>query len=162
MTNSSSHRADRRIQAGFTLIELTLVVAIMGILAAVSIPWLQQQLNRSKVSESMMAAGACKTSITEYNQIHRRMPSSAATAGCSMAQSRYIDSLSVSAGAVTVRLRNVDAQVDGYSIRLTPAADPDATLTAGDGVFISAWHCGTDAPATAYIYVPVSCRQPYL
>lgn len=163
---STSHMSKihmRRIrEAGFTLIELTLVVAIMGILAAVSIPWLQQQLNRSKVTESMMAAGACKSSITEFNQVRRYMPSSALDAGCGMAQTSYIDSLSVSAGAVTIRLRNVDAQINGYSIRLTPTTDADASVIAGDGAFIAAWHCGTDAPAVAYIYVPVSCRQPYL
>src|SRR3977135_2377438 len=66
--NHSRERNMKRIQQGFTLIELMIVVAIIGILAAVALPAYQDYTVRAKMSEVMLAASACRTSITELYQ----------------------------------------------------------------------------------------------
>src|SRR2546430_13421588 len=84
----------KRLQQGFTLIELMIVVAIVGILAAIAIPAYQDYVARSKVSEAMAALGACKTSVTEYVQVNAGVaPDTLAKAGCGAVSSQYISSL---------------------------------------------------------------------
>jgi len=73
----------KNVQKGFTLIELMIVVAIIGILAAIAIPAYQDYTIRSKVTELVNAAGVCKTSIAEYYQAKGSMPGSASIGGCS-------------------------------------------------------------------------------
>src|SRR3982751_3816552 len=73
----------KKVEQGFTLIELMIVVAIIGILAAIAIPAYQDYTIRSKVTELVNAAGVCKTSIAEYYQAQGKMPGSAAVGGCS-------------------------------------------------------------------------------
>src|SRR6185437_5996321 len=68
---------------GFTLIELMIVVAIIGILAAIAIPAYQDYMVRSKVTELINAAGVCKTSVAEYYQSKGYMPATTADSGCS-------------------------------------------------------------------------------
>src|SRR5262252_7349929 len=70
-------------QSGFTLIELMIVVAIIGILAAIAIPAYQDYTVRSKVTELVNAAGVCKTSVAEYYQSKGAMPPDITTSGCS-------------------------------------------------------------------------------
>ena len=73
----------KRVQQGFTLIELMIVVAIIGILAAIAIPAYQDYTVRSKVTELINAAGVCKTSVAEYYQSKGYMPANVTDAGCS-------------------------------------------------------------------------------
>ena len=71
----------RRVQQGFTLIELMIVVAIIGILAAVALPAYQDYTKRSKLSEVILAASGCRTSITEVIQSATTLPAAGAW-GC--------------------------------------------------------------------------------
>ena len=72
----------KQVQKGFTLIELMIVVAIIGILAAVALPAYQDYTTRAKVSECVGMISACKTAVTEYYSSQGEMPTSASLAGC--------------------------------------------------------------------------------
>jgi type IV pilus assembly protein PilA len=73
----------KRVQQGFTLIELMIVVAIVGILAAIALPAYQDYTIRSRVSEALAAAGACKTQISEYVASRGTVPAVRTASGCS-------------------------------------------------------------------------------
>lgn len=140
-------------QAGFTLIELMIVVAIVGILAAVAIPAYQDYIKRSKISEVMAAAGACKTAVAEYQASNLAWPTDADSAGCSDTATQYVTTLTVTgAGLITVTVN--DANVGNGSagtIVLTP------TTTTGDALGeITAWDC-TNTLAEPKL-APASCR----
>ena len=153
----------KRLQQGFTLIELMIVVAIIGILAAVALPAYQDYTIRAKVTEGMVAASACKTGVAEFIQTNGSFPADANAAGCN-ATSKYVASAGVAgAGIVTITLQGTNSAADGTTIVLQPTSDNGRTTAlATAGTPIAGWSCGTSAAAANYKYFPASCRQAVL
>ena len=84
----------KKYQQGFTLIELMIVVAIIGILAAIAIPAYQDYTVRAKVSEAVVAASAAKAAVSEFAVSQNALPTTAAAAGFSTdIDSKYVNSV---------------------------------------------------------------------
>ena len=142
----------KQAQQGFTLIELMIVVAIIGILAAIAIPAYQDYTSRSKVTELMTTASACRSSVAEYAISEGVLPADNDEAGCETADSQYVTSLDVTDGVITV-FADGDALggglVDTDGVTLTPALDAD------DGSVD--WAC-TGAGNMPAKFLPANCR----
>src|SRR5260221_165985 len=100
----------KRMQQGFTLIELMIVVAIVGILAAIALPAYQDYVIRSKMSEAVAAIAACKTSIQEYASTKAAWPPDITASGCSTTATQYLAGMSISgSGVITAQSTNTGA-----------------------------------------------------
>jgi len=139
----------KKIQQGFTLIELMIVVAIIGILAAIAIPAYSDYTERAKVSELVTLGSACKASVSEYYQAQGIFPANNAAAGCGTTSTAKITSLTVSGGSATSGTITVVSALTKATGNYVLVGTP----TNNDSV---QWDCTTSDILDKYL--PANCR----
>ena len=152
----------KKVQQGFTLIELMIVVAIIGILAAVALPAYQDYTVKAKLSEVILATSQCRTAIAEVYQTASSGPGQG-NWGCETASqsSKYVASVATNAdGVVTVTsssATDLPAAVRGMNITLTPTNSSGTALTAANiPTQVAGFKCAAGTMPTKYL--PGSCK----
>jgi type IV pilus assembly protein PilA len=161
----------KRMQKGFTLIELMIVVAIIGILAAIAIPAYQDYLIRAQVTEGLSLAGAAKAAVAETFSNTGSAPANRTQAGMSAnatdTAGKYVSQVQVNDGVITITYNGTEtnSKIAGNTLSLTPFLTQDNSV---------AWQCGkANAPQgltqkmgttqgnTTIVdkYLPKACRQ---
>jgi type IV pilus assembly protein PilA len=167
----------KTVQKGFTLIELMIVIAIIGILAAIAIPAYQNYTIRSQVTEGLSLADGWKTSISEYYAQYGSLPAAASTAGAAgdlaatatKSTGKYVSSVTVTAGAIVITYssaspQQANAKLNGLVLGLNPYINANNDLV---------WVCGsatvptglstatgetTVSTSVSPAYLPTSCH----
>ncbi len=155
----------KRTHSGFTLIELMIVVAIIGILAAVALPAYKDYTVKAKMAEVVLAASQCRTTVAEvYQTAPVGTKPDANNWGCGEGTSstKYVASVATTAdGVIVVTTRNFnDTDIDGKTIQLAPKTSDGADLNVGNiPAQVGQFKCGPGAtsPVPAK-FLPGSCK----
>lgn len=164
----------KKVQQGFTLIELMIVVAIIGILAAVALPAYQDYTIRAQVTEGPAMTGGLKAAIADYYSAKGAWPADNATAICGNTgttctgsaatdnQGNYIAEIAVAGGSMDIKYGNkANAKITGKFLSIRPAVDAAGNIS---------WICGkasvptgltvagTDKTDVDLRYLPTSCK----
>ncbi|HEZ1004295.1 TPA: pilin [Neisseria meningitidis] len=164
------------LQKGFTLIELMIVIAIVGILAAVALPAYQDYTARAQVSEAILLAEGQKSAVTEYYLNHGEWPSNNTSAGVASAsdiKGKYVEKVEVKNGVVTAEMKSsgVNKEIQGKKLSLW-AKRQDGSVKWFCGQPVTRASTATDAAITAAItaasdatanidtkHLPSTCRD---
>ena len=160
--------SSRARAVGFTLIELMIVVAIIGILAAIAIPSYQDYTVRAQVAEALVLAGELKPSIQDFYKERGRFPGDNGAAGVPAPEhliGQYVTDIEVTDGAMHIRFGNkANTLIAGKILTLRPVF-----VTANPGSPI-AWNCGASPPPNGMtaagadrtdvltVHLPAGCR----
>ena len=162
--------AVKRIEQGFTLIELMIVVAIIGILAAIAIPAYQNYTIRAQVTEGLTLADGWKTAVAEYYANRGTWPSQGNITGSNNSVGKYESSVTVTVGSIIITYGNqANKNISGSSLALTPYTNNNndiiwdcgtATAPTGGGASI-ATGAATSAAGTSVSpqYLPTACHS---
>ena len=138
-------------QSGFTLIELMIVVAVIGILTSLAIPAYQSYSVRAQVSEGLVLTGPLKTAVASFYNNNGAFPADNTAAGVDAASeysSKYVGSISISGSVIEIQYGNdASAQIGGQTVTLTGTGSEGSV----------SWTCSSGGFIQDY-YLPSACR----